>query len=830
MKILRQLFIASLFLLPLHAATLSGTIKDQRSEKGLEFANVAVYTLEDEQIITGTMSGLDGVFRIFNVPSGIFEIVVSYMGYEREVIADVAISENDRSVDIGTVLMKPATLKMDNVIVEAEKPAVSYRIDKRIIDASQFMIAQGGTAVDILENVPSIDVDIEGNVSLRGSSNFTVMIDGRPSVLEPQDALESIPATSIENIEIMTNASAKFESEGGAGVINLITRRDQRIGINGVVNLNVGTNNLGGNILLNYTRPKYNTYLSFDYNQRRFKGESYVQRILTYPDTLSEYLSNGSSERSRSGLGLRGGIDWFITKNDIFGISAHIGSNASNSNSETEYEINFRDPVSDDLYGTEYYTNYQFSTRGGSRFSVNADYTHKFNNNSVQPGPAGKAPNLNELVSGSTRAHQLKINASYSNWDMDELSHTFLIDEFADTSEGKKTESIGPSNNARFKIEYMLPLSEDQTFEAGLQSRFGWRENGNNVYYLNTLSGEYEKQDNYSYLIGYEQNTYSAFALFSAQYGLLGIQPALRAEYTYRSILSDSQDSAFVVNRLHFFPTLHLSYELPGQIQLMSSYTRRISRPRGWQFQPFYTWPDAYNIQIGNPELLPEMRDSYDLGIQKRFGKSFVSLDAYYNTTHNKIERIQSVYAEDVILSTYENVGRDYSIGVELMGNLNFYKWWMMNLNTRFYYYQVKGELYGEDFSRDSKNYSIRLRNTFVIGQNTRIQVGVNYRSRSATAQGSSSGGIMTDLSVRQDLFDGKLTATLQVRDIFGTGFHNHEISTPTYYTYSEFYRQSPMISLNFSLKINNYRERNRENGLNDEDEFGNGNIEMGDM
>ncbi|MDD3715914.1 MAG: outer membrane beta-barrel family protein [Candidatus Marinimicrobia bacterium] len=829
MKILR-LLIAATLLLPLHAATLSGTIKDIRSEKALEFANVAVYTREDESIITGTMSGIDGVFRIFNVPSGIFDIVVTYMGYERESVTDIMITENDRTVDIGTVLLKPATLKMDDIVVEAEKPAVSYRIDKRIVDASQFLTAQGGTAVDILENVPSIDVDIEGNVSLRGSSNFTVMIDGRPSVLEPQDALESIPANTIENIEIMTNASAKFEAEGGAGVINLITKRDQRIGFNGVLNLNAGTNNLGGNILMNFTRPKYNAYISFDYNQRNFRGESYVQRILSYPDTLAEYLSDGSSERSRGGLGIRGGVDWFISKNDVFGISAHIGSNSSNSNSETAYEINFRDPLSPTIYSTEYYTNDQFSTRGGSRYSINADYTHKFNNNNDAEKKGRKPANLNELISGSTRAHQLKVQTSYSNWDMDELSHTFLISESQDTTEGKKTESIGPSNNARLNIEYMLPLGEDQTFEAGLQSRFGWRNNGNDVYYLNTVSGEYEKQDNYSYLITYEQNTYSAFALFSGQYGLLGIQPGLRAEYTYRSILSNSQDSAFVVNRLHIFPTLHLSYELPANIQLMSSYTRRVSRPRGWQFQPFYTWRDAYNIQIGNPELLPEMSDSYDLGIQKRFGKSFVSLDAYYKTTHNKIERIQTVYAEDVILSTYENVGRDYSIGVELMGNLNFYKWWMMNLNTRFYYYQVKGELYGEEFDRDSRNYNVRLRNTFVIRKNTRIQVGLNYRSRSATAQGSSSGGIMTDLSIRQDLFDGQLTATLQVRDLFGTGYHQHEVTTPTYYTYSEFYRQSPMISLNLSLKINNYKDRNRENGLNDEDEFGNSGFDVGEM
>ncbi|MDZ7822476.1 MAG: TonB-dependent receptor plug domain-containing protein [Candidatus Marinimicrobia bacterium] len=178
------------------------------------------------------------------------------MGYERKTVPDVVIRDREQKIQIGNIMLESAALEMEDVIVSAEKPAVTYRIDKRIVDAQQFLSAKGGTAVDILENVASVDVDIEGNVSLRGSENFTVMIDGRPSVLEPQDALESIPASSIENIEIMTNASAKYEAEGGAGIINLVTRRDKRLGINGIAELNAGTNNLGGSVLLNYTGRK----------------------------------------------------------------------------------------------------------------------------------------------------------------------------------------------------------------------------------------------------------------------------------------------------------------------------------------------------------------------------------------------------------------------------------------------------------------------------------------------------------------------------------------------------------------------------------------------
>ncbi|MBW6458345.1 MAG: carboxypeptidase regulatory-like domain-containing protein, partial [FCB group bacterium] len=371
------------------AATLSGVVKDAQTGNVLEFANVAVYAENSNSIVTGSMTGIDGSFRIFNVPAGTYYIVASYMGYEREQIRSFTILSDTRNQDLGTISLRPTALQMEGVIVTDEKPAITYRLDKRVIDAQQFLTAQGGTAIDILENVPSVDVDIEGNVSLRGSSNFTVMIDGRPSVLEPQDALESIPAETIENIEIMTNASARFDAEGGAGVINVITRRDQRIGVTGLATLNAGTNNLGGSLLLNFTQKRYNAYVSVDYRNNAFRGDSYVQRILTYPDTISEFLSEGSMERTRGGGGIRGGVDWFITKNRILGISANIGLSASGSQSMTDYVVHYKDPISLDILKTEHYTNYENSTRGGNRYSVNVDYTHKFsdNNNKNARGP-----------------------------------------------------------------------------------------------------------------------------------------------------------------------------------------------------------------------------------------------------------------------------------------------------------------------------------------------------------------------------------------------------------------------------------------------------------
>lgn len=815
----------------LTAATLSGTVKDIKTNKALEFANVAVYDNETETVKTGTMSGVDGTFRVFNVPSGDYYLVVSYMGYEQAKFKDVKL--NGKNVDVGTIMLSPKSLEMENVVVEAEKSAITYKIDKRVIDASQFLSARGGTAIEILENVPSVDVDIEGNVSLRGSENFTVMIDGRPSVLEPQDALESVPAASIENIEIMTNASAKFEAEGGAGIINIVTKRDKRIGITGLASINIGTNNIGGNVLLNYTNKKITAYISADYSQRNFSGESYVDRTLYHADTTANFLSEGDRNHQRAGWGLKGGLDYFISKKDIVGISFNYGPRGSSSSSITDYTVTHSSPLTGNIFNSYDYISYENSTRGGSRYSVLADYSHTFKDKTIKevdgkskgagqgPGGHGGGPGgMSNSTSGEkSSGHKLKIEGSYSNWNMDENSYTYLVDSFGDTTEGQYVSEIGPSNSIRGKIEYTLPLTLSSTFETGADAKFNWKSDANDIYYFDPSSGTFVRENQYSNNASYIQNTFSGYTMYSAEFGLLGIQPGLRAEYTYREINSEVTDSTYVIDRLHVFPTLHMSYQLPKYVQLMASYTRRISRPRGWQLEPFYTWQDAYNIRVGNPGLKSEMTDSYEVSVQKSFGKNFVSLDAFYKYTSNKIERIESVYADDVILNTYENVGEDQSLGLEAMANLNLFSWWMMNVSGRLYYYQVEGELYGEDFSTNSLNYSARLRNTLMLPFGTRIQLGLSYRSKTATAQGSSSGGLMTDLGLRQDFFDNKLSATLQVRDVFGTGFRQYTSFTPSSDTYSEFYRDAPMFSLDLSFKINNYKQQKSDNSF-DGDSF----------
>ena len=255
---------------------------------------------------------------------------------------------------------------------------------------------------------------------------------------------------------------------------------------------------------------------------------------------------------------------------------------------------------------------------------------------------------------------------------------------------------------------------------------------------------------------------------------------------------------------------MNLSYQFPSNIQLRGSYSRRIFRPAGYQLEPFYIWTDAYNIRIGNPALRPQISNSYELSIMKCFGRNSLSLNAFFRQENDRILKIQNVYQEggDVILSTFENVGKYQSLGLLASANLNLFSWWMMNIYGNLYRFQIEGELYGEDISKESTSYTVGMSTTFTLPTKTRIQMFTEYLPKISTVQGSSTLGIMSSLGISQNFFKGKLSASLRIQNIFGKGYSQNEIITPTIYIYSEYYQDAPTFSLNLSLKINNYKKQ----------------------
>jgi len=291
-----------------------GTIIDGNDNKPIEYATIAIFTQEDK-LITGGISDNKGFFRLKNNPVGDYYLTVTFMGYKTSKISNIKILADTREIDLGNILLDPNVKELEGVNVVADQSAVQYKIDKKVVNVSQQLTAQSGTAVDVLENVPSVKVDIDGNVSLRGSSSFTVLIDGRPTVLDPSDALAQIPAGAIENIEIITNPSAKYEPNGAAGIINVVTKKNSIQGMSGVVNANVGRfNNYGGDFTLDTRKNKFHYYFGGDYNVRSRVGSIEYNRDVFYPDNNNYHvISNGDFDRSNERYSFKGGVDWDAT-------------------------------------------------------------------------------------------------------------------------------------------------------------------------------------------------------------------------------------------------------------------------------------------------------------------------------------------------------------------------------------------------------------------------------------------------------------------------------------------------------------------------------------
>ena len=781
-----------------------GTVIDASDGRAVEYATIAIFKVEDKKLIDGGISDSEGFFRIKDNPPGKYYMTITFMGYKTLKIPNVNITKETKELALGEIRIVPNSKELADVNVVADQTSVSYKIDKKVVNVSQQLTAAAGTAVDILENIPSVKVDIDGNVSLRGSSSFTVLIDGRPTVLDPSDALSQIPSGAIDNIEIITNPSAKYEPDGTSGIINIVTKKNKLNGVSAIINTNYGRDNqYGANATVDYRNNKWHLYFGANYSERRRLGDINFNRwTLNNRNVPTDTLyqdADGSFLRGRNSGSISGGFDYSISKNDVLGVSIRMGIHERLRGSELDYEeeINNLPP--------KFYSTFQDTEHSGMFYSATLNYKHTF---------------------GEKKEHFIEFQSSTRYRDGDEISITEL-DSLGYILSGKKSTESGPSLRYQLKLDYSKPLNWGDKFESGIHANISQSEDNNEDFKLDTTTGIYEPQTTIYYKTIYTRNTYAVYGIYAGERGELGYQAGLRMEYTNRFLELANSSETYKIERPDFFPTLHLSYKLPADQELMVSYTRRIERPRGYYLEPFYTWMDANNVRKGNPDILPEYVNSFDLGYQKKFNKNFVAIEGYYRITNNKFERVKSPYEEkpSVILHTFENVGTDYALGIELTLNYSPAKWYTSNLMLDLYDYRLEGQLYDSIYSQHDFSWSTRFNNTFKLSPNTRLQVDFNYHSDRVQAQGSHDGFFMANLAFKQDFFRRKLSATFQISDVFGTMAHGSTSSTSDYYERTYFNPNTPIYMIILSYKINNYRtkhgERGNGNGGDEGDEGG---------
>ncbi len=763
-----------------------GYVLDDATGSAIQYANVMLHRMDSGDAVTGTISNEAGRFNISPVRPGNYFVTVKFMGFEELQIDSITITFATPSADLGTLRIKAASIDGESVVVERERTTMEYKIDKKVINVGQDITSSSGTAVEVLENVPSVTVDIDGNVELRGSSNFTVLIDNRPSILDGNEALQTIPASTIDKIEIITNPSAAYDPDGVSGIINIITKKDKLEGISGIANMNAGMlGQLGGDFLLNYRNDKYTFYVSAAYNIRAHEGQDTSLSQTTVDDTIFSVTQSGNRRFEHGGVRLRGGLDYNLTDQDVLGINVSYGSrgfNMSSNNKFGEYTNYLLTPFES--------TTTASSDRGGGYYSLRGSYEHQFG------GPT----------------HRLEIDADYSIRESDEESITEQFDISKNQISGRITTEKGPTTRGHLEMKYEQPYANDGKIEAGYQFRTGNSADESGLQDWDSVSTEYVTVSSYDYDTEYRRNIQSLFGVVSNNYGKLGIQGGFRAEYTFRNIaIVDSAE--FEIDRWDYFPSVHLSYNITPTQKFMTSYSRRISRSRGWFLEPYETWTDAYNVRVGNPGLKPEYINSFEAGYMKYFGKNMLSAELYSRETTNLVEGVQSVYSENVILHTFDNVGRSISVGSEISLRLIPLRWWDFNLMGNLYHYEIKDQPSTLRQNIESDNWSLRFNNNFSLGKAVKLQVNAMYNSASVTAQGERDAMFFLNAGARLTLIENKLSATINIRDILDTGDHESTSQGENFYVYQSSNRAAPIISASLKYVFNNYRSKDQQGG-----------------
>jgi outer membrane cobalamin receptor len=765
---------------------IQGQVVDEPSGSGIEYASVVLYKSEDSSMFKGTVTDAKGNYALSGVRRGKYYIEVRFMGYESKIIDDVRLTALITKLD--PIAIVPAAIEMDEIEVATDRAPVTYMIDKKIINVERQLTATSGSAVDVLMNVPSVTVDLDGNVSLRGSGSFNVLIDGRPSILDGSEALEQIPASSIENIEIITNPSAKYDPEGVSGIINVIMKKEGKSGTTGVFNINIGTQDqYGADATITQRNDWYTVYLGADFRQRGGKSTSEERSEFVTPNGSIAINSDGKSDRGHDGYGMRSGVDLTLSKSDNLGIGIRYGHREGGGTSELDYEESRDggDPMS--------YISKSDHTRGGAFYSGNVDYEHRF---------------------GSTK-HKLNAQISIRGREGEEKSLDELFDETGNISSGRESTEDGPGRMMDARLDYLRPLGENYSLETGYQNRRGSSDDITTFSEYDPASGTYIQQTEFDRSTTYSRDVHALYAMSRGELGAFGIQLGLRGEYTNREVDAGASGT-FKIDRWDYFPTVHTSYRITETQQFMGSYSRRINRPRGWYLEPFLTWTDAYNVRSGNPDLQPEYIDSWEFGYQTHIGKNMLSIEGYHRVTKNNIERVRSVYQDNITLWEVENVGQETSSGVELMFNVDPVSMWDVYLLGNLYNYKVVGDLNGNSIDAERFTWNLRFNNTFKITQATILQLNARYNSPSVSAQSRTEDFYTVDLALRQDLFQRKLALTLNWRDVFHTAKRESTTEGIDFTSYRYSLRDAPMISLSIKYFLNttsNEEKRQPRNG-----------------
>ena len=805
------------------AAVVKGRIVDAGGS-ALDFVNVMLTSKVDKSAVYGGISDEKGVFVVEGVPAGEYELDITFVGYQ-SIKKTVTVKSLNEEVKLGQLVLREDAKLLGEVEVVGQASQMRFDIDKKVFNVDQNLAASGASASEMLQGIPSVDVDNEGNISLRNSSSVEVWINGKPSGLTEENRaqiLEQMPAGSIEAVEVITNPSAKFNPEGTAGIINLVLKKDRKAGYYGSVSAggmyNIGSPAPGAHVGANFNYNsslvdfyvnlglRYMSHESDNYTDRysfeRLPMDSYDDVREQWGDTLSYLNTLSDSRRSFLGLFGRMGADFHITKKSTIGISlmGHGGTNgSSNLNTYTRVDWATMDTT---IYTRE---NHQNGMRPS--YSASLDYAYEIDE---------KGSEVRTSIEYS--GHQRSGDYVYVQRALQGYSPEYT----------QIQRQNGHNQNVHYKLDYTQKIGQTQKVEAGLYG--SWQQRLAPSRAWNLLDGEEGPNGstiyNNSVLIqfndfNYEEWIAAMYATYGAKFGPFSMSLGLRGEYTntYVRTRDVEEESAWQENRRGYFqvyPTAFLSYAFPNNHELQANYTRRINRPRGRQINSFRDMSDSTNISFGNPLLDPEISSAVELNYLKTWDNHAISAGLYYRFSDNAIERVRYL-DNNVMFSTFENVSLRQSAGLEVVAKNKVTKWLNLTTTVNCYYAAMDSVFYDTDLDgeldllypfQQSFSWNARLMANFLIPGGWSAQLTGMYRSADVVAQGKMNSQYVVDLGVRKSFLDRKLNLALSIRDLLNSRRWANTTWGDNFWQYSSHEPRGTMFSVTLTYNFGNMRAK----------------------
>jgi len=761
---------------------ITGKVADIATGKPIEYASVVLLKQADSSMVTGAYTTPTGTFSLNNITPGIYVVRITFMGYEKLEKA-VRVTEG-KNTFAGTLRLQPAGKVLNAVEIKAEKPAFSMQIDRQVFDAGNMINAEGGTGTDILKNIPSVDVDIDDNITLRGKS-VTIYVDGKPSPFgDAKTALQMIPAESIDRVEVINNPSAKFEANGSGGIINIVLKKDKAIGYNVMFNVGGATRGEGfGSANASLRIKRFNFFGNYNgrYEQVNGSGNS-VRRNLVADSSDTWFFSQKSKNENRNtNNGARFGFDYFMDDHNTFTLSQ--GLNYNHSENEDNILLNYMDQKMQSLRNGERVNN---SYNRSNNKNTNLSYKHTFDKQN-QELTAYISYSGNNSSSGSS------YNTQYHIASVDTLPN-------ADRQRNK-----GKNGNRFWNIQsdYTSPLGKKGKLEAGVKATMRHIDNDYLATLFNWEADDYLVSPTLSNKYNYEEDIYAGYVNFANAFGNLGYQVGVRAEQSQLKGYSFTKDTTVNNRFFNLFPSVFLKYNMPkNQNQsLVFNYSTRIDRPNFDQLLPYINNADPQNIRTGNPELQPALSHKFEVSYSVYYPKTnnYLSTSTYFAQTNDNIDRISTLDTISGVTTTKPmNLATQQNMGGNVSYSLNLTKWWKVwaNLNVEY------SKLTSIAVNNENFSYGLNGNTQFRLPGRFSVELGGHFRSPRIQPQGTFKAMNGIDLGIRKELLERKLVVALNISDLLNSQQFSSHYETNTFIQDYERKRATRFIRLNIRYRF----------------------------